>query len=100
MNQRHFLHPPQARLLGTLLGKEIASERQLFVATHSADLLRGLLESECLGLRIIRLRRVGPVNRACELTAADAAEVWRDPVLRYSNILDGEFHEKVVVCET
>jgi len=94
-----FLHPPQARLLGTLLGREVRSDHQLFLATHSADVLRGLLESESPGLRIIRLRRVGSVNHARELTAADAAEVWRAPVLRYSNILDGVFHEKVVVCE-
>jgi hypothetical protein len=26
--------------------------------------------------------------------------VWRDPLLRYSNILDGLFHEGVIVCES
>ena len=26
--------------------------------------------------------------------------LWRDPILRYSNILDGIFHSKVVICES
>ena len=25
--------------------------------------------------------------------------IWEDPILRYSNILSGLFHDKVVVCE-
>lgn len=38
-----FLHPPQARLLGELIAEERSSRAQLFVATHSPDVLNGLL---------------------------------------------------------
>ena len=38
-----FLHPPQARLLGTTLVQDRNKERQLFIATHSTDILRGVL---------------------------------------------------------
>lgn len=94
-----FLHPPQARLLGRLLGAERADYLQLFVATHSADFLRGALDSNDQNIRIIRLRREGEVNKVTELTPDDLRRSWADPTLRYSNVLDGVFHEQVVVCE-
>lgn len=94
-----FLHPPQARHLGQILVQGSGSSRQLFVATHSGDVLRGMLDSDSPSVRVIRLRRVGDVNVARELSAAEIANVWNDPLLRYSNILDGLFHEKVIVCE-
>ena len=34
-----FLHPPQARLIGTILAREKPKGQQLFLATHSGDLL-------------------------------------------------------------
>ena len=45
------------------------------------------------------MRRNKNVNNINELTASDISAVWADPVLRYSNILEGIFHEKVIVCE-
>src|SRR5207249_11934000 len=39
-----FLHPPQARLLGRKLASDIPAGTQVFVATHSADVLQGLLD--------------------------------------------------------
>ena len=95
-----FLHPPQARLLGQTLVLDRQSNRQLFVATHSGDVLRGILDSNSPNVRVIRLRRSGEVNVTRELNATEVTEVWSDPLLRYSNILDGLFHEKVVVCES
>ena len=57
-----FLHPPQARHLGSFLVSEVGSYRQLFVATHSGDVLRGMLASESSRVRVLRLRRSGEVN--------------------------------------
>jgi hypothetical protein len=94
-----FLHPPQARLLGRLLGTERVDNAQLFVATHSADFMRGVLESGDPEVRVIRLQREGSINHVKELTPDQIQAVWADPVLRYSNILEGLFHEKVVICE-
>jgi hypothetical protein len=95
-----FLHPPQARHLGNFLAKETGPDRQLFVATHSGDVLRGVLDSGDPRVRVIRLRREGDKNVACQLVNSQIAEVWSDPLLRSSNILDGLFHEKVIVCES
>jgi predicted ATPase len=38
-----FLHPPQARLLGEYIARERRSKSQLFIATHSTDILDGLM---------------------------------------------------------
>lgn len=54
-----FLHPPQARLLGTTLVQDRNRERQLFIATHSTDILRGVLDTESPDVRVIRIRRSG-----------------------------------------
>lgn len=94
-----FLHPPQARLLGTTLVQDRNKERQLFIATHSTDILRGVLDAESPDVRVIRIRRNGSTNTVRLLSNERIKELWGDPLLRYSNILDGLFHESVVVCE-
>lgn len=94
-----FLHPPQARLLGRMLINELPDNKQVFIATHSGDFLRGLLDTESSRLRVIRLQRNENVNIVSELNNTKIKSIWRDPILRYSNVLDGLFHNRVVVCE-
>lgn len=95
-----FLHPPQARLLGRMLVAQKRAGRQLFVATHSGDVLRGILDADSKNVRVIRIRREGKVNPACELDNAKISALWGDTLLRHSNVLDGLFHERVIVCES
>ncbi|MGO9481869.1 MAG: AAA family ATPase [Candidatus Kryptoniota bacterium] len=66
-----FLHPPQAKLLGKMLANDMPSERQLFLATHSEDFLKGLLDANISNLKIIRLQREGMVNRVSVLNSND-----------------------------
>lgn len=40
-----FLHPPQARLLGSMLAKRAKDGRQVVAASHSSDIVLGALES-------------------------------------------------------
>jgi hypothetical protein len=94
-----FLHPPQARRLGKLV-VSLAQSRQVFVATHSIDFIRGLLDSGHDDVTIIHLRRNGGVNVPHVLKSDEFATTWSDPLLRYSNILDGLFHDKAVLCES
>ncbi|MFC9984544.1 AAA family ATPase [Microbacterium keratanolyticum] len=95
-----FLHPGQARALGRWLGTA-ARDRgiQVVVATHDRDLLLGLLEAEA-PVNVIRVVREGDVNRLAQLPPEEIQEVWADPVLRYSNVLQGLFHRQVIVCES
>ncbi len=95
-----FLHPPQARLLGKMIGKELPYDRQLFLASHSGDFLRGILDSGSQKVRIIRIDRIADRNKICELKPTEINELWKDPLLRHSNVLDGIFHKKVIICES
>jgi hypothetical protein len=95
-----FLHPPQAKQLGRLLVEDKPAERQVFVATHSGDILRGVLDAGSTNVRVLRIQREGNVNKISQLDNDKVAELWGDPLLRYSNVLDGLFHERVIVCES
>lgn len=92
-----FLHPPQMRRLGETLSSEVSG--QLIVATHSSDIMRGFLEGTQGDVRILRIRREGDVNIVSEASAEVIKELWEKPELRYSNALEGIFHEQTIICE-
>lgn len=95
-----FLHPPQARLLGRMLVKNKPNDRQLFISTHSEDFLKGLLDADSDNVKIVRINREGNVNHIKMLDNEGVKSLWKDSILRYSNILSGLFHSKVVICES
>ena len=92
-----FLHPPQMRRLGETLSSEVRG--QLIIATHSSDILRGFLEGTQGEVRILRIRREADKNVVTEATPNTIKELWEKPVLRYSNALEGIFHEQAILCE-
>lgn len=95
-----FLHPPQARLLGKMLANNNPNDRQLLISTHSEDFLQGLLDANSENVTVIRINRDSNINRMSVLQNDKIKKLWSKPILRYSNILSGLFHEKVVVCES
>jgi len=61
-----FLHPPQARIQGKViaeLAKSQEHDRQIIIATHSGDFLRGLIEAAPDNLHVARLTRIVSVTR-------------------------------------
>lgn len=95
-----FLHPAQARALGRWLSHEaLLRDKQILLATHDKDLLLGLLNAD-QPITILRVTRSGVTNflRALDFRAIES--VWADPVLRYSNVLEGLFYDQVVICES
>ncbi len=92
-----FLHPPQMRRLGETLASEVRG--QLIVATHSSDILRGFLEGTRGNVRILRIRRDAEKNYVAEAVPEVIRELWEKPELRYSNALEGIFHEQTIICE-
>ncbi len=94
-----FLHPPQARLLGRVLAERSASGQQVFMATHSTAVVQGVLDGGA-DVTIVRVTRRGEVNSAAVLDSEAVRQLWADPLLRYSNVLDGLFHDAVVLCES
>lgn len=95
-----FLHPPQARLLGRYIAENRSGERQLFISTHSTDILDGLIEGGLDNVRIVRLRREGNVNRVKELGKEQTKALANDTLTRFSRIFDGIFFERVIICES
>lgn len=95
-----FLHPPQARILGKMLAKNNPNNRQLLISTHSEDFLQGLLDADNKNVTVIRINRKENINQMNVLKNEEIKKLWSNPILRYSNILSGLFHEKVVVCES
>ncbi|MGW2681515.1 ATP-dependent nuclease [Streptomyces sp. NPDC001436] len=95
-----FLHPPQARLLGRLLA-EMEGPSQVFVSTHSADFLAGVLDANNdRELALVRLDRSTGTPTARILQPRMVRDLLRTPLLRYSNIISGLFHDGVVLCES
>ena len=95
-----FLHPPQAKLLGKMLANNNPDNRQLLISTHSEDFLKGLIDANSENVTVIRINRDNKINRISVLHNDKIKKLWSNPILRYSNILSGLFHEKVVVCES
>ncbi|WP_132435725.1 MULTISPECIES: AAA family ATPase [unclassified Rathayibacter] len=96
-----FLHPAQARALGAWIAR-IARERdlQIILSTHDKDLVLGIMEeSRATAASFVRISRPTDVSSFATLDATEVEEAWSDPTLRYSNVLDGLFHQTVVVCE-
>jgi hypothetical protein len=92
-----FLHPPQMRRLGEILSTSI--DKQLIVATHSSDILRGFLEGRRGAIRILRIQREKNVNKIYEATPSAIEALWTTPTLRFSSALESIFHEQAIICE-
>lgn len=94
-----FLHPPQARIMGQIIGSTLSDQQQAFIATHSEDIIKGFMETCPDRLKIIRITRDGDTNHFSVLNNESFTTVWNDPLLKYSNIMSSLFHKTVVLCE-
>lgn len=95
-----FLHPPQARLIGEFIARERKSKSQLFIATHSTDVLDGLITGGAENVRIVRIQRDGSINRIRELSREKTSAIVNDTLARYSGVFDGIFYQHVIICES
>lgn len=93
-----FLHPPQAFRIGSFIAEHATSQRQIILATHSADLLRGIL-SKTSNVTIIRIDRRNQTNYFNILDPDRLQELVNDPLLSSARVLDGLFYSGVVVVE-
>lgn len=93
-----FLHPPQAFRIGEFIAEQSSDDRQIILATHSSDVLRGVLSKE-QDVNIIRIDRTGNTNHFRLLDPARLKEIVNDPLLSSSRVLDGLFYSGAVVVE-
>jgi len=95
-----FLHPPQANIMGQIIGRTLTDEQQAFISTHSEEIIKGI-SSVCPNrLKIIRITRDKNVNSFATLDNKQFNKIWSDPLLKYSNIMSSLFHKNVVLCES
>lgn len=98
-----FLHPPQAKLLGRYLSEETPKFGQVIIATHSSHILEGVIDGAVeRDVKVIRVSVVpeGDLHNWNVLPAARVSMFWKDPLLRFSYLLDGLFHKGVIICES
>lgn len=95
-----FLHPPQAHIMGQIIGQTLSNQQQCFISTHSEEIIKGLLEVCPERIKIIRITRKDDINYFSILDNDSFGDVWNDPLLKYSNIMSSLFHKSVVLCES
>ena len=95
-----FLHPPQANIMGRLIGEIVSNEQQVFISTHSEEIIKGLLAVCPDRIKVIRITRNEDINEFSILDNSKFATIWNDPLLKYSNIMASLFHKEVVLCES
>ena len=93
-----FLHPPQAFQMGKTLGN--STDKQLFITTHSKELLNGLLQSSSKRLKIIRVERRENTNKFAQIKPDDLNILNTTTFLKYSDAIDSLFHTRTVLCES
>jgi hypothetical protein len=94
------LHPPQARDIGRFIGERGKFVKGcIVVATHSSQVLRGILGAN-LDVTVIRLTRNKGTFRAQQVSSKVLTEAVRKPFSRSETILDGLFSDGVALCES
>lgn len=94
-----FLHPPLARELGAALATAAAEQSSVaLAATHSADFLLGCLQSG-QPVNILRLTYFDGNGTARLLPGVAVRDLFRDPLLRATGIVDALFHRGAIICE-
>lgn len=93
------LHPPQAYNLGQFIGKNGTSKHTAtFVATHSSQILRGVLQT-AEELQIVRLTRNQSGFSGKLVDSAMLAESLKKPNVRAETVLDGIFAQAIAIIE-
>jgi predicted ATPase len=93
-----FLHPMQAFRIGEFIANQASDEHQIILATHSADVVRGIL-SAIRDVAILRIDREENRNYFRLLDANRLNELITDPLLSSARVLDGLFYYGAVVVE-
>ena len=93
-----YLHPPQAYSAAKEI-LSVSAEKQLFIATHNAHFVRGLLDTNSERVMLIRLSRVDQAQSVNLIQNDVVQEIEADPLVRFSNLLEAMFFRSAIVCE-
>lgn len=93
-----FLHPPLAKQLGEIIANSSTDNKQIFISTHSVDLLKGILNVN-KDINIIRITKENDINHFKLLEKEKIENIISNSLLSSSNVLNGLFCEKVYISE-
>jgi len=94
-----FLHPFQSKRFGELLANSCKKQnRQIFIATHSSDVIEGALNTGT-PISIVRIDRNDNINRMHLLSNENIRKKWNRPIMKTSGILNGLFYNGIIICE-
>ncbi len=93
-----YLHPPQAYAAAKELIR-ISKGKQLFLATHNAHFVQGLLDSDDERLVLIRLDRPAGNQEVHIIDQVTFNGIKSDPLIKFSSLLEALFFRTVIVCE-
>ena len=94
-----FLHPPQAMQLGAVISNLIDDSQQIFIATHSADFIRGLISTTRDAVIVHLDRSPTDITSSKVLDSNALQQIIKDPLLSSSRVLEGMFYKGVVATE-
>lgn len=101
-----FLHPTQAYQLGTIIGQSATPNCQIFIATHSSDLIRGVMSTiDRTNYESISLLRLNGREAAASGNAAKIVEgkllqdIANNKQFSKSSAVDGLFAKSVILVE-
>lgn len=93
------LHPPQCYALGQFIGASATSDQTAtFVATHSSQILRGVIQTAD-SLQIVRLTKNKGGFSAKRVDSKVLADAMKKPTVRAETVLDGIFSQAVTIIE-
>ena len=94
-----FLHPPLARQLGEMIGESQNEQKIVFIATHSVEVLKGIL-SKCKDVNVIRITQPESHKNDVKLVNQEVLNsILQNPLLRVSRVLEGIFCDRVIITE-
>jgi hypothetical protein len=94
-----FLHPPQARRLGRELAASHEHSKQVFVASHSTEILQGALTQKKSNLQILYVDKDNSDRPALLVSDKDLRKFGTNPFLSTTNALNALFYKETIICE-
>ena len=93
-----YLHPPQAYATAREM-VNISNGKQLFMATHNAHFVRGLLDTNSERVVLVRLDRSTDIQSVKVIDPEVFRGIDADPLVRFSNLLEAIFFPTSIICE-
>lgn len=95
-----FLHPTQSFRLAKLLARSAEDQqRQIIIATHSTDVVRGVVQN-VEHASVWRVTRGGAGTNIAILPSEEVRRITSRPIVGSAAVLQGLFRDAVVVCES